>query len=226
MNISRIIRYSVYFLAMLGFLSYIISIISPNDKIILLIAAYSFVMGVALIIGLDFKSIGLSKASYKNGIKLALPFMLLIVTGALLVYFINPELFKDSRYQLSTQSMLFSIFFVLPIYTVLFEEIAFRGVLFSMLRRVTSKLNAVLISSLSFGLWHVFTAKAININTLFQGFTFSKTMVVFAVILATSVAGAFFTWLRIKSDSLLAPILVHWAINATGIILAYFAWRV
>jgi membrane protease YdiL (CAAX protease family) len=224
MKNNHLKKYALFILAMLLFLSFVYSEIPSSDKLITVVASYAFIIGTALLIGLDFKSVGLSKSSIKNGVKLALPFMLLIIAGAFILFVINPELFKDSRYQLSRQSMLYLIFISLPIFTVIFEELAFRGVLFGTLLHITSTKYAVVISSLAFGLWHIFTANSINLDALSGGVFVSKSIIIFGVVLATSFAGALFTWLRIKSDSLIAPMLVHWTINATGILLAYFAW--
>jgi uncharacterized protein len=215
---TRSNKHTAFFLAMLGFLSYINFVIPENNKIIALISSYAFVIGTAKLVGLDYKALGLSRPSVKNGFKTALPFMIVTVFGALLVYLISPDIFKDSRYQLTSWEVLYLVLIILPTYTVIFEELAFRGVLFGTLLRVTTQKYSIVISALAFGFWHIFTARSVK----FEGF--SEIIILFAVVLATSFAGAFFTWLRIKSDSLLAPILVHWTINATGIILAYFAW--
>ena len=37
-------------------------------------------------------------------------------------------------------------------------------------------------------------------------------------VLVTGVAGIGFCWLRIRSDSLLAPALLHWAVNGLGVL--------
>ena len=44
-------------------------------------------------------------------------------------------------------------------------------------------------------------------------------------VVATTAAGLIFGWLRYKSDSLLTPIALHWALNATGALSAAIAWR-
>jgi len=42
---------------------------------------------------------------------------------------------------------------------------------------------------------------------------------VLGTVLLTALAGAVFCWLRIRSGSLLAPIMAHWAINSVGTVL-------
>jgi membrane protease YdiL (CAAX protease family) len=42
-----------------------------------------------------------------------------------------------------------------------------------------------------------------------------------AAVAGTAVAGLVFCWLRLRSGSLLAPALVHWALNGLGYLLAF-----
>jgi membrane protease YdiL (CAAX protease family) len=37
-------------------------------------------------------------------------------------------------------------------------------------------------------------------------------------VLVTAVGGAVFCWLRVRSGSLLAPALLHWAVNGLGLL--------
>jgi uncharacterized protein len=39
----------------------------------------------------------------------------------------------------------------------------------------------------------------------------------------TSLAGALLCWLRLRSGSLLAPILTHWTVNGLGVIVTLVA---
>ena len=41
----------------------------------------------------------------------------------------------------------------------------------------------------------------------------------------TLVAGAAWLWLRRRSDSVIAPMLVHWSLNAVGTVAAWLATR-
>jgi uncharacterized protein len=221
---NKTTHFVILLLIMLGFLSYVFSI--NSNKLLVSIATYSLIAGVALYIGLDKKSIGLSKKYIKNGVILALPFMAIIFLVALVIFTLQPEIFKDARYQQDSESLFYSIFITLPLYTVLLEELAFRGVLLGSLLRVSSMKTTILLSSITFGLWHSFTASAVSLGTFSKDLTVPSIAVVIAIVVITSFAGWFFAWLRLKSNSLVAPILVHWSINATGIILAYFAWNV
>ena len=42
-------------------------------------------------------------------------------------------------------------------------------------------------------------------------------------VLFTSLAGVVLCWLRLRSDSLVAPVLAHWTVNGLGVIVAVVA---
>lgn len=223
MNNKVSIYYTIALLASLGFASYIFSIVSSANKTIAIIASYLLVISIAMLANLSWASIGLSKDSLFKGLIYALPFIAVIVIGAIAVFLFNSDIFRDERYKQGSNLVLFTVFITLPFFTVLIEELAFRGVLFGMLQNIVSQNYAVILSSISFGVWHVFSANALNSVAIPT--SIPKILVILAVIVATSLAGVFFTWLRIKSGSLITPILIHWAINSISIVLAYFAWQ-
>ena len=110
---------------------------------------------------------------------------------------------------------------LIPLTTVLPEEYAFRGVLWGLLRRQSGRRVATAVSSALFGLWHVFPALgggAANdsvAGVLGDGVA-GAVLRVAGTVLFTGLAGVLFCELRDRSDSLLAPILLHWAVNGFG----------
>jgi membrane protease YdiL (CAAX protease family) len=110
---------------------------------------------------------------------------------------------------------------VIPLTTVIPEEYAFRGVLWGLLRRQSGRRVATVVSSALFGLWHVFPALgggAANdsvAGVLGDGVA-GAVLRVAGTVLFTGLAGVLFCELRARSDSLLAPILLHWAVNGFG----------
>ena len=113
----------------------------------------------------------------------------------------------------------------IPLGTVLWEEVAFRGVLLAALLRVTSSRAAVATSAAVFGIWHVRpTIGAVTANDLPGGPVLQTAAVVLGC-LATGVAGVLFVWLRQRSGSLLAPVLLHLATNDLGVLAAAAAHR-
>lgn len=108
-----------------------------------------------------------------------------------------------------------------PLGTVLLEEVAFRGVVPALLTAPLGKRKAALLSCLLFGAWHVLPSAdlaAANQAVRESGFGTRWRAAALAVT-TTAAAGAGLQWLRCRSDSVVAPALVHWATNATGYIL-------
>ncbi len=167
------------------------------------------------------KQMGIETASLKQGVLTALPFMLTIIGIMGIVYIVRPATFLDVRYNQDLSVMLYSLFIILPLTTVLLEELFFRGLFFGYLLDVTTQLGAIILSSLAFGLWHFFTSK----NVTLEGISVTPVLVSVGVVVVTAIAGAFFLWLRIRGNNLITPVLVHWTINATGVVLSYLAWQ-
>lgn len=113
----------------------------------------------------------------------------------------------------------------IPLGTVVWEEVAFRGVLLAALARVLAPAWAVAASAAVFGVWHVRpTLGAVAANDLADGPAVTA-LLVLAGCLATAAAGVLFAWLRLRSGSLLAPVLLHLATNVLGLLAAATAAR-
>ena len=109
----------------------------------------------------------------------------------------------------------------IPVGTVLWEEIAFRGVLQAALRRVMANGAAVTVTSVVFGIWHIRpTAGALRANGLAGDRSRARAGVLTGVA-ATTAAGAFLSWLRERSGRVAAPALLHLAANSGGLIAAW-----
>ncbi|HEV2870259.1 MAG TPA: CPBP family glutamic-type intramembrane protease, partial [Actinomycetota bacterium] len=83
-------------------------------------------------------------------------------------------------------------------------------------------------SSGLFGLWHVVgslgggAANAAIVGVV--GGDAAGTMLRVVVTVAfTALAGVVLCWLRLRSGSLLAPILAHWTVNGLGVIVTLLA---
>src|SRR5215469_10340989 len=108
----------------------------------------------------------------------------------------------------------------IPVGTALWEEIAFRGVLQAALRRVMPKTAAIAVTSCVFGVWHIRpTLQALRANGL-AGTRGRAVAGVAAAVATTTAGGVVFSWLRERSGSLTAPILLHVATNSGGLIAA------
>jgi membrane protease YdiL (CAAX protease family) len=117
----------------------------------------------------------------------------------------------------------------LPLGTALFEEVAFRGVVYGMWRRSgASPRKSAAAAAITFGIWHLIPAnQALTGNPLGPRFTScpSRVGVVVAGALLTSLSSFGFSWMRERSGSLLAPWMTHAAINSAGYLAGVAAWR-
>ncbi|WP_145830900.1 CPBP family intramembrane glutamic endopeptidase [Actinoplanes teichomyceticus] len=92
--------------------------------------------------------------------------------------------------------------FAVPLATVVFEEVAFRGVLWGLIDRERGPAWATGVTAVLFGLWH-----------LGPGRPWTDAVV-------TGVAGVVLGVLRDAGGGLPAPALVHWAADGLGVLAA------
>jgi membrane protease YdiL (CAAX protease family) len=172
---------------------------------------------------LTIADIGLSKSRLGAGLKYALAAIIVISIALLAAYLINKKLFMDKRYDQSLKTALTAGLLLLPLKVVLFEELAFRGIMPALMKDLGSKPWIILvISSVLFGLWHILTAPKSSSLTV-GGHT--NLLVIFGIFLATFAGGVILYLLRQHSGSLVAPIVAHWFINCSAMLLAALSWR-
>jgi membrane protease YdiL (CAAX protease family) len=100
------------------------------------------------------------------------------------------------------------------------EELLFRGVLCGLLLQRHSRLRAATVSSALFGCWHVLpTLDTLGLNRAGAAVRDDPARTAAAVAASvgvTAVAGLGFSWLRFRADSVVAPALVHAALNSSA----------
>jgi uncharacterized protein len=113
----------------------------------------------------------------------------------------------------------------IPLATALAEELLFRGALLALFRQRRSDAAAVLWSSLLFGAWHVLPTidhyQGNPASELIADPGRGRRLAVLATALSTAGAGVVLARLRLRSGSVLAPVLAHAAVNVS----AYLAAR-
>jgi membrane protease YdiL (CAAX protease family) len=126
-------------------------------------------------------------------------------------------LLNDQRIAgLDRRQLAYHVLLRIPVGTVAWEEIAFRGVLQAALRRVLAEPAATAVGSAVFGLWHIRpTAEALAVNRLAAG-RGARITAVTAVAAGTAGAGALLSLLQERSGSLAAPVLLHLAANCAA----------
>ena len=119
--------------------------------------------------------------------------------------------------------MLAKIVVVIPIRTVLLEELAFRGVLWGWLAKSRGERIATWGSSLAFGLWHVPPALVVlkSNDALASSSPWGAGLVIGGILVGTTAAGTFLAGLRRRTKSLAAPALLRWTVNSAGTLGSY-----
>jgi membrane protease YdiL (CAAX protease family) len=117
----------------------------------------------------------------------------------------------------------------IPLATALAEELVFRGVILGLATRTRRPRDALILSALAFGLWHVGAAlhpERRRSTAGVVGDRLSPTPVVVAGdVAATTIAGLGFGWLRLRSHSIVAPTMAHAAVNASAYVATRFGPR-
>ncbi|QUR67618.1 CPBP family intramembrane glutamic endopeptidase [Mycobacterium spongiae] len=181
--------------------------------------------------GLGWAELGLGREHWKSGLVYALGAVALVVAvisvGVLLP--VTRPMFLNHHYATISGAVIASMV-IIPLQTVIPEELAFRGVLQGALNRAWGFRGVALAGSLLFGLWHVATSLGLTSNNvgftrLFGGGIIGMVAGVTLAVLATGAAGFVFSWLRRRSGSLIAPIALHWSLNGLGALAAALVWH-
>ncbi|MEZ0364444.1 lysostaphin resistance A-like protein [Mycobacterium sp. pUA109] len=191
-------------------------------------------VGLVLLVrsrGLGWAELGLGRDHWKAGVGYALAAVAVvaavIAVGALLPW--TRPMFLNNRYATVSGALLASML-IIPLQTVIPEELAFRGVLHGALNRAWGFRGVAAAGSLLFGLWHIatslgLTAGNVGFTRLFGGGLLGMAAGVTLAVCATAAAGFVFSWLRRRSGSLIAPIALHWSLNGLGALAAALVWH-
>ncbi|WP_205873001.1 CPBP family intramembrane glutamic endopeptidase [Mycobacterium camsae] len=181
--------------------------------------------------GLDWAELGLGREHWRSGMGYALAAVALVVSviavGVALP--VTRPMFLNNHYATISGALIASMV-IIPLQTVIPEELVFRGVLHGALHRAWGFRGVALAGSLLFGLWHIATSLGLTSNNvgfthLFGGGVFGMLAGVTMAVLATGAAGFVFSWLRRRSGSLIAPIALHWSLNGVGALAAAVVWH-
>ena len=169
--------------------------------------------------GLTATDLGLRRHRLRSGLRLGSAAAAPVVAAfglAALTPATRPLLNDQRIAVLDRRQLAYHVLLRIPVGTVAWEEIAFRGVLQAALRRVLAEPAATAVGSAVFGLWHIRpTAEALAVNRLAAG-RGARITAVTAVAAGTAGAGALLSLLRERSGSLAAPVLLHLAANCAA----------
>lgn len=184
---------------------------------------------VAWSTGATLADLGLGRGDVGAGLRHgagAFGLVLLVLIVAAVIPATNGFL-HDSRAQISGGRLLYGVGVSIVLFTAIPEEFAFRGVLLGSALRLWGPWRASLITSALFGLWHIApTLHTMSDNRAVSGLSATvggQVLLVLGSIAVTFVAGLAFCWLRLRSRSLIAPVMAHAAINGLALTVAWFA---
>ncbi len=205
--------------------------------------------------GLSWQQLGLGRDTLVPGLVWGGAAVALVAVGYAVGLAVPASrgLFLDARHAVGPLRAARRAFVVVPLGVVVFEEVAFRGLLWGLVGVEHGTLWAAVVTSVLFGLWHVLPAvdgaranatgpdaatdrgAATDLRPAADRVARTDRARVPHGILArqvvgtvafTALAGAVFAVLRDQSGSLVAPFLLHWATNGLGILAAAWAWTV
>jgi membrane protease YdiL (CAAX protease family) len=211
----------------------LINRLGPELYVPVCVAAAAVLVLIARLSGITWDELGLGRASARRGLRWGL-----VLVGAVLVVYLvalavplTRQAFQDERAaELSVAQLVYRVLVRVPLGTVLLEEVAFRGVLWAMVRRRWGAARATTVSSVLFGLWHIQPSRGLThanaaVEVVFGTGGTGAVLSVAAAVVGTALAGVVFCELRRRSGSLIPPIALHCALNSAGYALAWVAVR-
>ena len=190
-----------------------------------------FLLLIGRVAGLTWPQLGLGWQALPRGVLAGI----LAAVAVAIVYAVGVAIpltrdaFRDTRYRLGLRGALYLSLVAIPLGTVLFEEVAFRGVLWGLLDRSFGVQSATAVAAVIFGPWHVLPALDLartHTSVRGPGTAGRRRLVltVLATMVFTAIAGVVFAELRRRTGSLVAPIGLHWATNGLGVLAAARVW--
>lgn len=188
-------------------------------------------LGVFACTDLDRGALGLAPGTARRGLwwGLGAAAAVLVVVVLAAVIPATSGFLDDARADISGRALVVELFVGIFLLTAVPEELAFRGLLLGAGTEAWGTRTAVLASSVLFGLWHIApTLSTMSQNAQVASITGNgggRLGVVLGSVAVTFVAGLVFSWLRLRSDSLVAPTVAHLATNGVALTVAWFVVR-
>lgn len=193
---------------------------SPVLRAVVNVVGVAGLLTAARVGGLSWHELGFGRDSWGSGARWGVAALGVVIAGYAVVLAIAPTVLANPQLASSSPaSLLLRGLVLIPMGTVLAEEVAFRGVLHAPAVRALSVRAAVAVTSVVFGLWHLVTALGPS-ATPATGIGWTSVAAVLAVTVA---GGAAFGWLRHRTGSVLAPMGLHLGTNAVGLVAAAIA---
>jgi membrane protease YdiL (CAAX protease family) len=197
------------------------------------LAAAAGLVALARRWGRSWADLGLHPADLPAGIAVGVATVPVIATALGATAAVPParDLFSDERVLgMSGWEAWREVLVRVPLETALAEEVLFRGGLLGLARAAGDDDRvAVAAVALAFGVWHVLPAleshrsnpAAADVADHVGG----AGAVVASTIVATAAAGVAFAWLRLRSRSVVAPVIAHAALNSLAFVATHWIDR-
>jgi len=117
------------------------------------------------------------------------------------------------------------VLFRIPLGTVFFEEMLFRGIFYGYLQRRGKPSRALWISSLFFAFWHIIPAYEVVSYNFRIGFNLLGVVYWTLGLAGAFCAGIFFAVIRRRTDNIAGCLLAHYLINSLALLIVYYLWR-
>jgi membrane protease YdiL (CAAX protease family) len=188
----------------------------PRAAVPVSLVATGLLLALARRAGHSWDGLGLGPAAARRGLRhgaaAAGAVAALYTAGALLPA--TRSLFADQRAEPDLAGLLRQALVEVPLGTVLLEETAFRAVLPALLREAHGQQAAHTVPVVLFGLWHILPSAALaEANPALAP---TRATAALGSVATTAAGGAVFAALRHRTGSLLAPVLLHTAVNSLG----------
>lgn len=199
------------------FVNLVLVALPPTWDVVGAIGGTVAVVGVARRQGLSWQAIGLGSGTWASGLRWGGSAVLVV-----LVFYavsLSLPLTRNITNDLAAPaggSVWVTALLLIPLRTVILEEIVFRGVLWGFVAAQSGTRWALVGTAVAFGFWHVAPAMSLADRT---GSTLG--VGVFAVVAFTFLSGLVLGELRRRSGSVVASAAFHWATNGLGLIAAH-----
>lgn len=187
-------------------------------------------LAAAVDAGADGAVLGVSRQSMRDGIVWGGIGGAAIAGAVAGVAALHPQVVTDRRpASMTSREAARYVLMDMPLITVVPEEIVFRSALPVVLSEPgRPRWQIDLVSAVLFGAWHLLPYRSLREHhpgTAEVAESRGDVVTAAAHTMGLAVAGAGLDRLRRRSDSLLAPVLVHWSVNAAGFAAARWVAR-
>lgn len=189
----------------------------------------AILLGSKPVLGLHPDDLGLGPGAVRRGLRVGAPLATSVIAGVASVASLpgGRRWFRDERVERHGAGELAKeALFRIPVGTGLFEELLFRGLVQGWARRRLGETRATIVSSAAFGLWHVLPTLrtlAVYRSGRLRATKVRGALSLTVAVVGTAAAGAGLVVLARRGRSVVAPAVVHAAVNSAAYVAAWQA---